>query len=182
MGVRRNQVGGRLVLILGLLAWTGCSGKDGGTPQGSGDQSKKDTQASGHSHERGKMLIADAGAKYHALLTAHLSARDGNELDVFFETPDPKAPRPAAVSLESFPAQARTGEEGELKELQFECAPVGERPRGEKAGTCSHFVAKAPWMKPADKLYVVARVRLDGEELTIRWKDFNPKKYAHHED
>jgi hypothetical protein len=37
-------------------------------------------------------------------------------------------------------------------------------------------------MKRADTLYVVAKVRLDGEEVTIRWKDFSPKKYAHHED
>ena len=58
-----------------------------------------------------------------------------------------------------------------------------ERPKGEKPGTCSHFVAKAPWMKPTDKLYVAAKVTLPGEgEVTVRWKDFNPKKFAHHED
>jgi hypothetical protein len=38
----------------------------------------------GHSHERGKMLLTDVGTKYHALLTAHLSSKDGNELDIFF--------------------------------------------------------------------------------------------------
>lgn len=133
----------------------------------------------GHSHERGKMLIADAG-KYHALLTAHLS-KEGNELDIFFETQDEKNPTPVAVPHESFEAEAKTAD-GEVKTLKFESAPADERPKGEKPGTCSHFVAKAPWLKPTDQLDVAFKLTLDGKEVTVRWKDFNPKKYAHHED
>lgn len=133
--------------------------------------------AHGHSHERGKMLIADAGA-VHALLTAHLAAA-GNELDIFFETPVDKDPQPVAIAVESFEAQATAGE-GESQTLTFEPAPAEERPAGEKTGTCSHFVAKAPWMKPEDDLLVVAKFTVNGEEVVGRWKNFNPKKYAHH--
>src|SRR5262249_2202765 len=151
-------------------------------PGGKGDQQgkddKKDGKDHGHSHERGKMLLADAG-KHHALLTAHLSKKDGNELDVFFET-DEKEPKPVALPVESFTAQARTARD-ELHELKFEPAPPEERPRGEKPGTCSHFVAKAPWMKADDVLYVAAKAQIDGADVTVRWKDFNPKKFAHHE-
>lgn len=132
-----------------------------------------------HSHERGKMLIADAGP-YHALLTAHLS-KDGNELDIFFETPDDKDPQPAAIAITSFDAQATAGE-GDSQTLTYEPAPADERPASENAGTCSHFVAKAAWMKPDDDLLVVAKFKLDGKEVVGRWKIFVPKKYAHHID
>ena len=123
------------------------------------------------------MLIADAGP-VHALLTAHLAAA-GNELDIFFETPVDKDPQPVAIAVESFEAQATAGE-GESQTLTFEPAPADERPVGEKAGSCSHFVAKAPWMKAEDDLLVVAKFTLDGKEVVGRWKNFNPKKYAHH--
>lgn len=141
------------------------------------DGDHKDEKAHGHSHERDKMLIADAGS-YHALLTAHLS-KDGNSLDIFFETPVDKNPQPAAIAIESFEAQATAGE-GESQTLTFEPAPPKERPVGEKAGTYSHFVAKAPWMKPEDDLLVLAKFTVDGKEIVVRWKGFNPKKYAHH--
>jgi hypothetical protein len=138
---------------------------------------KEGEVAHGHSHERGKMLIADAGS-VHALLTAHLAAA-GNEVDIFFETPVDKDPQPVAIDVVSFEAQATAGE-GESQTLTFEPAPAEERPAGEKAGTCSHFVAKAPWMKPEDDLLVVANFTVDGKEVVARWKNFNPKKYAHH--
>src|SRR5580658_2009332 len=38
-----------------------------------------------HSHDRGKMMLADFGA-YHAGLTAHHSSKEGNELDIVVET------------------------------------------------------------------------------------------------
>ena len=172
----------------GLLFAAGCGGessipakstttpaKDDHADHKDGDH--KDEKAHGHSHERGKMLIADAGP-YHALLTAHLAAA-GNEIDIFFETPVDTNPQPAAIAIESFEAQATAGE-GDSQTLTFEPAPAEERPDGEKAGTCSHFVAKAPWMKPDDDLLVVAKFTVDGQEIVARWKNFNPKKYAHH--
>lgn len=172
------------------LSLFGCGGSSAPTPSPSpaakseshdshatDEHSHKDGEkAHGHSHERGKMLIADAGP-YHALLTAHLS-KDGNELGIFFETPVDKDPQPVALPLASFAAQATTGE-GESQTLTFEPAPAEERPAGEKEG-CSHFVAKAPWMKPEDDLLVVAKFTLDGKEVVARWKSFVPKTYAHH--
>lgn len=174
-------------LIGGLLFVTGCGGENS-TPTSPAKSTEtlakkdehadhKDDKAHGHSHERGKMLIADAGP-YHALLTAHLAAA-GNELDIFFETPVNKDPQPAAIAVESFEAQATAGE-GDSQTLTFEPAPPEQRPEGEKAGTCSHFVAKAPWMKPDDDLLVVAKFTVGGKEIVARWKNFNPKKYAHH--
>lgn len=133
----------------------------------------------GHSHERGSMLIADAG-DYHFLLTAHLD-KAGNELDVFVETPVSKDPQPVALPIKSFTAQATVGD-GEAQTLTFEPAPPDERPTGEGDEKCSHFVAKAGWMKPEDTLYVVARITVDGKELTARWENFVPSKYAHHHD
>jgi hypothetical protein len=73
------------------------------------------------------------------------------------------------------------GEE-QSKELKFEPAPTEERPKGEKPGVCSHFVAKAPWMRPDNTLNVVVFITLDGERYRATWEKFNPKKYAHHEE
>lgn len=162
------------LVVLALLA--GCQGNRGTT----GTKPAAHAHDDDHPHERGKMLIADVG-KYHALLTAHLSQKDGHELDVFFETTDEKDPKPVAMPLERFTAQATTGG-GDPHELSFEPAPAAERPKDEKPGACSHFVAKAPWLKPGEKYYVVAKLTLDGQSVTARWKEFDPKKYAHHED
>ena len=175
------------------LSLFGCGGSSAPTPSPSpvakseshdshatDEHSHKDGEkAHTHSHDRGTMLIADVG-KYHALLTAHLS-KDGNELEIFFETPVDKDPQSVALSLASFEAQATSGD-GDSQTLTFEPAPADERPKDEPEGKCSHFSAKAAWMKPEDKLVVVARFTIDGEELTARWNDFSPKKYAHHHE
>lgn len=131
-----------------------------------------------HAHERDKMLLADAGP-YHAALTAHLSSKDGNELDVFFETTD-APPKPVPLPLAKFAATA-TAADGTKHALEFEPASKDER-QGDPEGKCSHFVAKAPWMKPDDVLTVSATVAIDGKPTAVEWKDFNPKKYAHHVD
>lgn len=133
----------------------------------------------GHSHEKDQMLIADAG-NYHFLLTAHL-ANTGNELDVYIETPVSENAQPVALPLKSFTALATLGD-GEAQTLSFEPAPAEERPAGEGDDKCSHFVAKADWIKPEDTLYVVARFTVDGQELTARWENFLPTKYAHHHE
>lgn len=186
-------------LTAGVTASTGCKDDSSNKPAPSaGGQSGQPAQSGtggaagaggaggvaagdhGHSHERGKMKLADAGP-HHALLTAHLSSKDGNELDVFFETADDKNPKPVAIADAPFAAQAQVNG-GEFKELKFEPAPADERPKDEKPGTASHFVAKAPWMKPTDTLYVVAKPKVEGREVMVEWKDFNPKKFAHHEE
>jgi len=158
-----------LPALLGLLA--GCTG--GGT-----DKHDHKTKGHGHSHERDKMLLADAG-KYHAALTAHLSSKEGNELDVFLETMG-NPPKPAPLPIEMFMAQATTSD-GQTHELKFEPTPISER-KDDPPGLCSRFVAPAWWMKADDKLKVVAKLTIDGKKVTVQWKEFHPKKYAHHDD
>ncbi len=158
-----------------LLVACGCGGGSS-APRPEGAKVKGEEE---HAHERGKLLIADAG-KYHALLTARLSPK-GHELDVFFETTD-REPEPVAVPLESFTAYAYAQGEDKPRELLFECTPAARRPKQEKPGTCSHFVAKAPWLKPTDTLEVIAPLKLDGQSYRVAWKGFSLKKYAHHEE
>lgn len=168
----------QLFLII-LLYLTGCKEDRTKAPPAT-SQKTGDATAASHSHESGKMLLTDAG-NYHGLLTAHLSPK-GNELDIFFETSDSKNPSPVAIPLESFTAYVRRAGNEEPIELKFECAPMEERPKGEKPGTCSHFVAKAPWMKPTDTLSVTFFLELGSERHRVTWENFNPKKYAHHEE
>jgi len=129
-----------------------------------------------HSHTKDKMLVTDAG-QYHALLTAHLS-KEGNELDIFFETAD-KVAAPVALMTGGFTLRAVLNR-GKAQELNFTCAPAEERPAGEKAGTCSHFVAKAPWMKRSDNLKVDGTVTASGFDFKVAWRNFVPERYAHH--
>src|SRR5436309_1238842 len=131
--------------VAAVLFAAGCSQQSAGPPPvATAHGSSADH---GHSHERDKMMLADAGP-YHAALTAHLSAKDGNELDVFFET-DETPPKPVPLPFTAFTAAARRAD-GKEFELKFEPAPADERPKDEPAGVCSHFVAKAPWMAAAD--------------------------------
>lgn len=168
---------GRTLPIL-VVALVGCSGP---APTGVPVPATKAVEHShGHSHERGKMLLADAG-KYHAALTAHLSAKDGNELDIFFETAD-DPPAPVALPLDKFTAAAWRVGDAAARGVLFEPAPADERPKDEPAGTCSHFVARAGWMTPDDDLTVTAEVEIGGRKRTITWKKFVPAKYAHHVD
>jgi hypothetical protein len=171
------------------MTLAGCGHDVGRTPQSSstpkpapeastGTPPSKDDH--GHSHERGKMMLADAG-KHHALLTAHLSPK-GNELDLFFETSDSKSPKPVAMAFPSLKGFASRKGEETPHELVFEPAPADERPVGEKQGLCSHFVAKASWMKPTDELTVAVPMEIEGERFRVTWEAFNPKKFAHHEE
>jgi len=136
------------------------------------------SDAHDHSHERDKMLLADAGP-YHAGLTAHLSTKEGNELDIFFETTD-DPPKPVPLPLAALSATAKTAD-GKEHKLIFEPAPKDER-KDDPDGKCSHFVAKAGWMKPEDVLRVTALVPINDKAHPVEWKNFNPRKYAHHED
>lgn len=132
----------------------------------------------GHSHDAAGKMLADVGkTEYHAALTAHLSSKDGNELDIFFETAD-DAPKPVPLAVAGFAAAATTAD-GRTHKLDFEPAPPDER-KGDPEGKCSHFVAKAGWMKADDSLTVTTTVAIDGKSQPITWKGFNPKKYAHH--
>src|SRR5262245_60158352 len=123
-----------LVAVSISVALGGCAAKTAGPPP-------HVHNASDHNHDRGHMMIASNGV-VDALLTAHLSSKSGNELDVFVE----KNGTPLALTTTELRARAEMG--GERKLLEFSCAPAEERPSEEHDGTCSHFVARAEWLRP----------------------------------
>jgi len=132
-----------------------------------------------HDHDRGKKLVAHLG-KHHVWLTAHLSSKSGHELDVFVEASNEA--KAVALPLDKLRGKATKAGDPKEYELTFEPAPAGERPAGEAAGTCSHFVAKTPWLTPADVWTVIVEVELEGRNRKATWKNFTPKVFAHHEE
>lgn len=137
----------------------------------------------GHSHggddAASKMLATTVSPGLAARLTSHLSAKDGNELDVFFVT-DSKSAAPHAVKLTSFTAIVTGGVTPFT--VTFEPAPADERPAGEVDG-CSHFVAKASEMEAKTlELSVTAQLALTAGSapIEVRWEKFDAVKYAHH--
>lgn len=159
-----------------------------------------DNKAHGHGHahdhdaadSRKKMKPVVVGT-ITALLTSHLSSKDGNELDVFFENTVARgAPGKALPVSTATPLQATVVVGGDSKPgggaakhtVTFDPAPAEERPAGEGESACSHFVAKTPFMAPTTTL---ASVTLNipapaGGVHTFVWCDFHAKTWAHHED
>ena len=149
-------------VIVGLFALGGCAASP-----------RAPHNASDHNHDRGQMMIASDGF-IDALLTAHLSTKTGNELDVFVE----KAGTPLALTTTELRATANVG--GAQQELAFECAPREERPTGEREGTCSHFVARAPWVRPGEPIRVATTLPLRRGDIEYVWREFEAMRYAHH--
>ena len=160
------------LLLVASLSAVGC-GTNSTIPA-----THRDDTPHGHSHERGTVMLADVGP-YHAGLTAHLSSKTGNELDIVIETAD-EAHQPIALPLAKLMAKAKTAE-GQEHALEFEPSEPDER-KDDPPGKCSRFTAKAAWMKPTDRLTVTAAIEVAGKPHTAEWKDFNPKKYAHFEE
>jgi len=121
------------------------------------------------------MQMASNGT-YVALLTAHLSSKEGNELDIFLE----KQGAPHAITSRELSAQAVTP--GGPQALQFSCAPKDERPQAEAEGTCSHYVAKAPWLKKGERIRVDTTIPFGAEQVELAFRGFEAARYAHHED
>ncbi len=162
-----------------LAAAIGCGGPANPTVPPTGTAPTA-TEPATHSHERGKMSLADFGP-HHALLTAHLS-KAGHELDLFVESADAAA-RPLALPLAAIAATVQVRKaDGEVRRVEFTPAPAGERPPGEAAGTCSHFVAKVPWLDPDAEHRVIVEAVIGSEKVSARWNGFVPRKFAHHED
>jgi hypothetical protein len=144
-----------------------------------------------HDHDHGDHNRKDAmleditlpeGTKCHAGLTAHLSEKEGNELDVFFESFD-KEPKPVAIPLTA-KVTARVTRKGdnEPKTLTFEPADKDER-KADPADKCSRFAAKAAWMKPDDTLDVTLSVEYGGQLKKVTFSPFVPKDRTHaHKD
>jgi hypothetical protein len=175
--MNRFVTGGVVLVLLVFLA--GCKEKPTPTQQAE-FKNKKGDDEHGHDHDRGKMRLEDAtlpgGKKGHAGLTAHLSKKQGNELDISFETMD-KDPKPLTVP-EKTKITARVTRKGDDKPyvITFEPAEKDER-KSDPEGQCSRFSAKAPWMKHEDELTVT--LTIEGVPQSVVWVDFNPKKYAH---
>src|SRR4051812_31060073 len=123
----------RSCVPLALLALCGCFNDPKPAP------TVFKSEPHGHSHEGTDRMREDAG-HYHAGLTAHLSSKEGNELDIFFEASDDRT-KSAPQPLAKFTATAKTAD-GKEHQLEFEPAPMDER-KGDPDGKCSHFVAKA---------------------------------------
>jgi hypothetical protein len=160
-----------IALCLGLLA--GCGEKDK-TP------TKVEKPHDHSDHDKGKAKLEDGtlpdGKKAHIGLTAHISKKEGNALDVFFETFDGK---PLTISEKAkLTAEVVRGEE--KFKLDFEPAPKDER-KDDPAGQCSRFAADAPWLKPDDTLKSVT-LTIEGTAEKVVWIDFNVKKYSHVEE
>ena len=166
----------KFFLLTALTTLAGCSTAP--VPPTPATQKLTQEHGDGDDHARGAMMIGHLG-KYHAGLTAHLSAKDGNELDVFVETIADE-PTPVALPTVTIAGTARRG--ADEFPLAFEPAPAAERPKGEAAGTCSHFVAKAAFLKADDALTVVVEVEIDGRKRKCTWKNFDVKKFTHHAD
>ena len=162
--------------LAALVALPGCSDTTSTNPATAATQALPQEKGhdEGHDHSAGKMMISHLG-KYHGKLTAHLSAKGGNELDLFVETID--NPTPVALPTLKLTGVARRG--AEEFPLTFEPAPADERPKGEAAGSCSHFVAKAAFLKPDDTLTVVVEAELDGRQRKCTWKNFEVAKFTH---
>ncbi len=103
--------------------------------------------------------------------------KDGNELDVFVEDKD----GPFALNAKTLEATARSAA-GETRTLSFRCAPANERPAAEIDGTCSRYVAKAPWITVGQPLRVETSLPVTPRAVAMVWRDFEPRKYAHHEE
>ena len=93
----------------------------------------------GHSHDHNKMMRKDFGP-IHVGLTAHLSKKTGNELDLVFETHDEKpVPQPFSKLI----ARATRNGDDQNYELVFEPTEKDER-KDDPEGKCSRYTAKAP--------------------------------------
>ncbi len=158
-----------LVPLFAVLAF-GC----GPDPKPTAFESKHDEKGHGHSHEHNKMMLEDFGP-YHAGLTAHLSSKEGNEVDVVFETLEHK---PVPIAADKLTGTAVKNGEDQKHQLVFEPAPKDER-KDDPDGKCSRFTAKTPWMKPDDTYTITVTAPLNGKDKPIPFVDFNPRKFAH---
>ena len=164
----------RILAFLAALALVGC------TQSKDREQSPAAKQIHGHDHDDGddhEGNIEHAGP-YHAKLSSHLSEKEGNELDINFETAS-VTPKPVALELKAISAKAKRAGDDKEYDLTFEPAPADERPKDEKPGTCSHYVAKAPFMKGTDILTVTMKVVIREKERTVTWENFDVKKFGH---
>jgi len=110
-------------------------------------------------------------------LTSHLESKGSNELDLFISDDRNKA---YPITADKIVAEVVIGDV--KNQIVFEPAPADERPKGEKGNVCSHYVAKAGFIKASDMLTCSATVPVSGKPEIVVWKDFGVKKFAHHDE
>jgi prepilin-type N-terminal cleavage/methylation domain-containing protein len=158
-----------IAVLIGLLVLAVQKIRDATSPKGRSNS----LDPLGHNHERNNTMLRDLGG-HHVGLTANFSKKEGNELDIVFETFDGK---PLALPLTKLIAEAnRTGDDRQYN-LEFEPAQKDRR-KDDPDGKCSRYRAIAPWLNHEDMLTVVLTTTLDGQEKKVVWLDFNPKKFA----
>ena len=166
-----------LLTILSLATITGCGSRDKEQnpvtlPSAAKHDHNHDDAGDDDEHLPN---VAHAGP-HHAKLTFHLSAKEGNELDLHFETVGKK---PYALAFDKLSAKAKRDGDDKEYDVTFEPAPADERPKDEKPGTYSHYVAKAPFLKETDTITVTMKVVIREMERTVRWQNLEVKKYSH---
>lgn len=162
------------VAVAAFLAAAGCNQKSD-APSASGKSG-----GDGHAHDGGDKMLEDAGP-YHAGLTAHLDEKEGNELDLVFETLDQTNPKPVPLPLTEIVAKVKR--EGDPQERTVKFVPDDPQERkDDPKDKCSRFSTKAAWMKPDDNLTVTATVVIEGTPRDLVWKNFVPKKFTHKHD
>jgi hypothetical protein len=117
------------------------------------------------------------GKLVHAILTAHLDEKAGNELDVIIEQHEKDEPYPIPINAKLSARVTRKGDDKE-KNLDFKPAEKDER-KSDPDGKCSRFTAEAKWMKPDDELTVVLSIEYDGKLRKATYSPFVPKDSAH---
>ncbi len=167
------------VLCAGLFTATvaflvGCDKKPAPT------EFKGKNEGHQHNEKTTQDLTMPDGKLVHAILTAHLDEKKGNELDVIFELhdKDESFPIPADAKVT---ARITRKEDPEAKNLEFKPAEMDER-KGDPDGKCSRFSADTKWMKPDDELTVVLSVEYDGKLKKATYTGFVPKDSAHKHD
>jgi hypothetical protein len=135
-------------------------------------------------HEHNEKTTQDVtlpdGALVHAIITAHLDEKEGNELDVIIEKHEKDEPYPIPINAKLSARVTRKGDDKE-KTLDFKPAEKSER-KGDPDGKCSRFTAEAKWMKPDDELTVVLSIEVDGKLKKATYVGFVPKDSAHKHD
>jgi hypothetical protein len=136
----------------------------------------------GHKHDEKTTqdLTLPDGKLVHAILTAHLDEKKGNELDVIFEMHDKEEAYPIPIDAK-VTARVTRKDDNDPKNLTFKPAEKDER-KGDPDGKCSRFTADAEWMKPDDVLTVALTVEYGGQTKKATYDGFVPKDSAHKHD
>lgn len=171
------NVAGASLSVVCLIACAGCpeakdrKGGDAKAPDKAADAKgakKDDGHDHGHAHAAN---VADVGP-FEVTLEVH--AAEG-EIDLVFE--DAKTHKPAGLKVTGFTAQVKL-DGGAFAEAAFAPADAKER-KDDKPGEGSRFSAKVAGVDKAKKVYLAAKLKIDGKDETLEFKDVDPAAAKH---